>query len=411
MYGSILEERHFDVDWSPIIEDLYSPELGFMDICVARLSDAPTPFTVHSSRPLSVESLREGCIPEGMIASARDLLKSTHIHLEPPSPRRSSLLSTVGQSVFVLDALLISIQIIISFVLSLYRILIPLLALASLRQEIGGQQGRPPTVAQDETPHDSLPPPPPPPIPSAPQASPYVLHGHFEIAHLLSAPHRDDAHALRDGDIERHKHWLPRFHLRLYSTVMRAHGLDDGATQQWFASLESSRRRTWGDLAREFLRQFSFNTVVDIASMWWVPLHDFGSLVMALYDVEDDISRGLWTDSSPSDIKGKKPFVGPRPADVSAIGSSSQRPLRRHQPIPQFSEPHSSYASHQALRDPRSPTRPQATMLSFRFTARLRRLIPTQPSRLTPFALRTRAVLVDRHAVESSSWKLQRLVY
>ncbi|KAL6340097.1 hypothetical protein AAG906_038932 [Vitis piasezkii] len=32
----------------------------------------------------------DGCVPpEGMIASARDLLKSTHIHLEPPSPCRS----------------------------------------------------------------------------------------------------------------------------------------------------------------------------------------------------------------------------------------------------------------------------------------------------------------------------------
>ena len=30
-------ERHFDVDWNPIIEDLYSPELGFMDICVASM--------------------------------------------------------------------------------------------------------------------------------------------------------------------------------------------------------------------------------------------------------------------------------------------------------------------------------------------------------------------------------------
>ena len=27
--------RHFDVDWSPIIEGMYSPELSFMDICVA----------------------------------------------------------------------------------------------------------------------------------------------------------------------------------------------------------------------------------------------------------------------------------------------------------------------------------------------------------------------------------------
>ena len=26
-------ERHTDVGRSPIIEDLYSPELGFMDIC------------------------------------------------------------------------------------------------------------------------------------------------------------------------------------------------------------------------------------------------------------------------------------------------------------------------------------------------------------------------------------------
>ncbi|RVW61216.1 hypothetical protein CK203_020604 [Vitis vinifera] len=31
MYGSIRRRRHFDVDWSPIIEDLYSPKLGFMD--------------------------------------------------------------------------------------------------------------------------------------------------------------------------------------------------------------------------------------------------------------------------------------------------------------------------------------------------------------------------------------------
>ena len=39
-----------------------------------------------------------------------------------------------------------------------------------------------------------------------------------------------------------------------------------------------------------------------------VPFTDFGSLVSALYDVEDGILRGLWTDSSPSDVKGKKPL-------------------------------------------------------------------------------------------------------
>ena len=69
----------------------------------------------------------------------------------------------------------------------------------------------------------------------------------------------------------------PCIHLRLYSIVMRAHGLDksqmitlfllslSGATQRWFASLESSRRQTWDDLAQEFLQQFSFNTVVDVS--------------------------------------------------------------------------------------------------------------------------------------------------
>ena len=69
----------------------------------------------------------------------------------------------------------------------------------------------------------------------------------------------------------------PRIHLRLYSTVMRAHGLDDaqmvmlfpmslsGAAQCWFASLEVSRRRTWDDLAQEFLRQFAFNTIIDVS--------------------------------------------------------------------------------------------------------------------------------------------------
>ena len=58
----------------------------------------------------------------------------------------------------------------------------------------------------------------------------------------------------------------PRIHLRLYSTVMRAHGLDEvqmvmffpmsfcGATQRWFAPLDVSHRQTWDNLAEEFLR-------------------------------------------------------------------------------------------------------------------------------------------------------------
>ncbi|RVW53236.1 hypothetical protein CK203_091617 [Vitis vinifera] len=287
-------------------------------------------------------------------------------------------------------------------------------AIASLGRRIDGQQAQqvpPPVGAQ----YDPTVPPPPPPSQSVPQAMPFTLHSQTGVAPppIIVPTSTSEDHMLawidltslpakfRMPDIERYTGiGCPRLHLRLYSTVMRAHGLDEpqmitffplslsGMAQRWFASLEASRRRTWDDLAQEFLRQFSFNTVVDVSrrelealrqrsdesvssfiSRWrgkiaeiidrpserdqiqmvlrslqpriarhvvGAPFTDFGSLVMALYDVEDGISRGLWIDSSPSDIKGKKPFVGSRPADVSVIGSSNQRPLRRHQPIPSF---------------------------------------------------------------------------
>ena len=49
------------------------------------------------------------------------------------------------------------------------------------------------------------------------------------------------------------------------------------------------------------------------------PQTDFGSLVQALYGIEEGISRGLWADSSPSDSKGKKPGVGPKSSDIGTI--------------------------------------------------------------------------------------------
>ena len=76
----------------------------------------------------------------------------------------------------------------------------------------------------------------------------------------------------RMPDIERYTGvGCPRIHLRLYSTIMRALSLDEaqllilfplslsGTTQRWYTSLETSRRRTWEDLAQEFLRQYSFS--------------------------------------------------------------------------------------------------------------------------------------------------------
>ncbi|XP_034704031.1 uncharacterized protein LOC117928222 [Vitis riparia] len=175
----------------------------------------------------------------------------------------------------------------------------------------------------------------------------------------------------RMPDIERYTGvGCPRIHLRLYSTVMRALGLDEaqlltlfplslsGMTQRWYASLETSRRRTWEDLAQEFLRQYSFSgdtsvtrreleflrqgsdepispfisrwreraaemierpTERDQMSMFLrslhprfarhltgVPFQDFRSLVQALFDVDDGISRGLWSDITHSlDTEGK----------------------------------------------------------------------------------------------------------
>ena len=68
----------------------------------------------------------------------------------------------------------------------------------------------------------------------------------------------------------------PRTHLRIYSQLMRGMGLDEAqlimlfplslssVAQSCFATLDASRRRTWEDLAHEFIRQFSFSTVIDV---------------------------------------------------------------------------------------------------------------------------------------------------
>ena len=60
MYINVREhskgDQHIDVDWSPIIEDLYSLELGFMDICVTNVFSLSTlasqGFRMHPHRSL-----------------------------------------------------------------------------------------------------------------------------------------------------------------------------------------------------------------------------------------------------------------------------------------------------------------------------------------------------------------------
>lgn len=68
----------------------------------------------------------------------------------------------------------------------------------------------------------------------------------------------------------------PKIHLRLYNTVMRAHGLDDaqlvalfpislsGATERWFSSVEPLILHSWEDVAHEFLNQFASNVDIDM---------------------------------------------------------------------------------------------------------------------------------------------------
>ncbi|RVW69673.1 hypothetical protein CK203_059467 [Vitis vinifera] len=60
------------------------------------------------------------------------------------------------------------------------------------------------------------------------------------------------------------------------------------------------------------------------------PHTDFGSLVQAFYGIEEGISRGLWSESSPTDSKEKKPSGGQRSGDVGAISSIGMRPPRRY---------------------------------------------------------------------------------
>ena len=55
------------------------------------------------------------------------------------------------------------------------------------------------------------------------------------------------------------------------------------------------------------------------------PHIDFGSLVQALYGIEEGIAKGLWADSSSPDSKGKKSGLGPRSSDIGVIGTSCHR--------------------------------------------------------------------------------------
>ncbi|KAL6320865.1 hypothetical protein AAG906_008865 [Vitis piasezkii] len=72
-------DRHFDVDWSPIIEDLYSPELG--SACVEVVT------TLHGSAS-SLYRRVEGCVPSEGLRPPRcyPTVGQTSGLYYPPSP-------------------------------------------------------------------------------------------------------------------------------------------------------------------------------------------------------------------------------------------------------------------------------------------------------------------------------------
>ncbi|RVW39426.1 Transposon Ty3-G Gag-Pol polyprotein [Vitis vinifera] len=263
-------------------------------------------------------------------------------------------------------------------------------AIASLGQRIDGQQTQQVPV-QEGTQFDTTVPPPPPHSQLAPQTIPFTLHSQTEVSPppaIVPTPISEDPHALaslpakfRMPEIERYTGiGCPRIHLRLYSTVMRAHGLDDaqmvmlfpmllsGAAQRWFASLEVSRRRTWDDLAQEFLRQFAFNTVIDVSRRELEALRQrpeesvtsfisrWREKISQIID-QEGIARGLWSESSSIDPKGKRPLGGQRSGVVGAISSVGMRPPRRYQTvgqIPGFYYPPSPHTHYRPL----APSRP-----------------------------------------------------
>ncbi|KAL6343642.1 hypothetical protein AAG906_025007 [Vitis piasezkii] len=116
-------------------------------------------------------------------------------------------------------------------------------------------------------------------------------------------------------DIERYMGvGCPRIHLKLYSIVMRA-------------------------LELEFLGQGSDESVSSFISRWREKTAEMiESLVQALFDVDDGISRGLWSDIPLSlDIEGKRVVgssesYGGRP-QISIPRHEQSRPHRRHRMI------------------------------------------------------------------------------
>ena len=84
---------------------------------------------------------------------------------------------------------------------------------------------------------------------------------------------------------------------------------------------------------------------------------DFRSLVYALYGIEKGIAKGLWLESSPSNLNGNKPAIGQRSGDVSV---AKPRPPRCYQTVRQTSRVY-YLPSPQVQYRPPVPSRPMSS--------------------------------------------------
>ena len=110
--------------------------------------------------------------------------------------------------------------------------------------------------------------------------------------------------------------------------------------------------------------------------------------------------RGLWSDSSLVDAKGKK-LVGGQRSNVGTITSTSQRPLRHHQPIPQPIGTYISYSPHQYR--PQAPPQlyDQTYLISHTSTAALCGIGHREASNFIPCSHTTMLCSIDHKETSS----------
>ncbi|RVW88855.1 hypothetical protein CK203_045074 [Vitis vinifera] len=309
--------------------------------------------TLHGSTP-SPWKRAEGCVPpEDTIASARDPLTHPFYPIEPPQPCSVSVF-VGGFTVTDLDSPL------------WIRVGGRLSRVSDQSDQRSDQRDMDSQVpVQESTQFDTTVLPPPLPSQSVPQAIPFTLHSQIEVAPppiTSPIPASEDPHTRMDKleqklrqmrtskgaitwedfdgapvaslpakfrmpEIERYTGiGCPRVHLRLYSTVMRAHGLDD-AQMERVRGFETEARGVSHFIISRWREKIS--QIIDRPS-------EKDQISMIMRSLQPRFVRHLMgfphTDFG---SLGKRPLGGQRSGDVGAISSAGMRPSRRYQTVGQ----------------------------------------------------------------------------